>query len=182
MLNEVYKVYKNNPPHLFKPKSKYMVTGSTYLKERHLTAPDSKKQLLLSILKGCQRYNWKLEDWVVLDNHYHLMLESPEEADFLPKLINEVHKFTAIWLRKNNLVDVPKKIFHNYWDSCVTFESSYFARLNYIYFNPVKHGYVTHPKDYCFGSYFYRYPGFSQELKSLERKYPFERVNVRDDF
>src|SRR3990167_4244881 len=157
MLDEVYKANKNNPPHLFRPNSKYIVTGSTYLKRRHLIDQDSKEQLLLTILKGCQKYGWKLEDWVVLDNHYHLILESPENADSLPGLINSIHRFSSIWIRENKAINLPEKIFHNYWDSCITYEGSYFARLNYVYFNPVRHGYVSHPRDYRFGSYFYRY-------------------------
>ncbi len=82
----------------------------------------------------------------------------------------------------NGLQKSPEKIFHNYWDSCMTYERSYFTRLNYVYFNSVKHGYVLHPKEYPFGSYFYRYERFAKELKELECKYPFERVNVKDDF
>ena len=159
-----------------------MVTGSTYLKRRHLIDSDSRERLLLYILKSCQRYGWNLEDWVILDNHYHLMLESPENADSLPLLVKAAHKFTSIWLRKNKEVDTSKKIFHNYWDSCITYERSYFARLNYVYFNPVKHVYVSHPKDYPFGSYFYRYEKFAEELKILRDKYPFEGVNVNDNF
>lgn len=182
MTKEVYKVYKNNPPHLFRPDSKYMVTGGTYLKRNHLKGPDTKEQLLLAILKGCQRYGWKLEEWVILDNHYHLILESPEDADSLSHLINAIHKFTSIWIRKNKVIDNPEKLFHNYWDSCISYERSYFVRMNYVYFNPVKHGYVSHPKDYGFGSYCYRYQKFPEELKSLQYKYPFERVNVMDDF
>ncbi len=98
MLKEVYKVYKNNPPHLFKPHSKYMVTGGTYLKRGHLIDSDSKERMLLHVLKGCQRYGWKLEEWVILNNHYHLILESPGNADSLPQLINSIHRFTSIWI------------------------------------------------------------------------------------
>ncbi|HCN20061.1 MAG: hypothetical protein A3C38_00080 [Planctomycetes bacterium RIFCSPHIGHO2_02_FULL_50_42] len=182
MIKEVYKAYENNPPHLFRPCSKYMITGGTYMKRRHLIDPDSKEQLLLFILKGCQKYGWRLEDWVILDNHYHLMLESPENVDSLSRFINAIHRFTSIWIRKNKAVEATKKIFHNYWDSCISYERSYFARKNYIYFNPVKHGYVSHPRDYPFGSYSYRYQKYSEELEDLQYKYPCDRINVRDDF
>ena len=53
------------------------------------------------------------------------------------------------WLNlKNELTRLiqSKKVFYNYWDTCITYENSYFTRLNYIWYNPVKHGYVDSPE------------------------------------
>lgn len=75
-----------------------------------------------------------------------------------------------------------KRIFWNYWDTCITYERSYFARLNYIYFNPVKHGYVEVPESYPFGSYYYRMQNEEKHLERLKKDYPWDKVKVKDDF
>ncbi len=183
MENVIYKSYPHNPPHLFRQNAKYFITGATYLKRRFLSQPECKLHLLHSITKGCKKYDWTLEDWVILDNHYHLMLQSPGSPETMSLLFNEIHKFTAIWLKKNiSILKNKGKIFHNYWDTCITYEKSYFARLNYIYFNPVKHGYVEIAEDYIFGSYHYRIKIEKGYLEEIKGKYPWDRVNVKDNF
>ena len=113
MQEETYKVYKHNPPHLFIPNTKYFITGATYLKKGFLASKEGKTRLLNSIKRGCKKYHWTLEDWVILDNHYHLMLNAPNTANTLSKMINEVHKFTAIWLKKNLLeLKEEKRLFY----------------------------------------------------------------------
>ncbi|MFH0774642.1 MAG: transposase [bacterium] len=137
MQEENYKIYLHNPPHLFLPNTKYFITGATYLKRPFFATENSKEKLFNSIKMGCEKYHWVLEDWVILDNHYHLMLNAPCSADTLSKMFNEIHRFTAIWLKKNILeLKEEKRIFYNYWDSCITYEKSYWARLNYIYLIP----------------------------------------------
>ncbi len=183
MDKEIYKVYEHNPPHLFKPNAKYLITGLTYLKKNFLAPENSKAKLLTSINKACERYHWFLEDWVILNNHYHLMLNAPSDASTLKAMFNEIHKFTAIWLKKNfPELKEEKKIFYNYWDSCITYERPYFARLNYIYFNPVKHGYVKEAETYLWGSYRQRLVKENDYLNEIKKKYPWNKIIVRDDF
>ncbi|MFN3551055.1 MAG: hypothetical protein ACK4WJ_04535, partial [Endomicrobiia bacterium] len=80
MNEEIYKIYKHNPPHLFVPKAKYMITSAIYMKRNLLKHPASKKKLLYSLKMAAQKYNWILEDWIILDNHYHIMLSAPENS------------------------------------------------------------------------------------------------------
>jgi putative transposase len=197
-LEEIYKTYKHNPPHLFAPNAKYMITGAIYRKLPFLKAPEAKRHLLETLFKGCEKYNWSVEDWVILDNHYHVMLNGPDSALNLSKLINEVHKFTALWIKKNIIMECRNgidtvnalqkplhkttKIFHNYWDSCITYERSYFARLNYIYFNPVKHNYTANAEEYEFGSYRQRFLSQEEGIFNRQKEYPWDNIKVNDDF
>ena len=193
----IYKTYKHNPPHLFVKGAKYFITTATYKKKRFLKKSGVKERLLLSLQKEFYKHNWKIEDWVILDNHYHLMANAPQEAETLPSIIKKVHRFAALWIKKNfdlesinNVNGAPtwsvkpksEKIFYNYWDTCITFEKSYFARLNYIWYNPVKHGYVKSPDQWEFGSYFLRYKEDSKYIQKLHDKYPFDKLNINDNF
>lgn len=197
-MSEKYKTYKHNPPHLFRSNAKYFITGSTYQKVPYLRSDRAKQRLLKSLFKGFTDYDWKIEDWVILNNHYHLMVEAPSNAETLSKIIRDTHKFTALWIKKNiNLESkeymecsdrvgtLHNKIFHNYWDTCITYENSYYARLNYIWSNPVKHGYVEDAAKWKFGSYYYRQQNSednTRKLNKIIKNYLCDEVNVNDMF
>ena len=221
-----YKTYRHNPPHLFIDNAKYFITASTYNRKPYLRSSFVKERLYWSLEKEFSRHHWEIEDWVILDNHYHLMVNAPDNSKSLPDIIKEVHRFTALWIKKNiniesinHLPDVALvktgvdaykrestrlihkgeqslaltrsaqskrskkgKIFYNYRDTCITYEKSYYARLNYIWYNPVKHGYVDSPEKWKFGSYYFRFRKDAEEMQRLMKKYPFDKVKVRDDF
>ena len=69
-----------------------------------------------------------------------------------------------------------------YWDTCITNEASYFARLNYVHNNPVKHGLVQSAEQYpfCSANWFQTRaePAFRRKVESFR----YDRVNVVDDF
>jgi|TARA_B100000315_G_scaffold28113_1_gene23928 putative transposase len=183
MKNTIYKEYKHNPPHLFSPKAKYFITGATYQKKHWLKTNEAKQRLLKSIQIGFKQYGWILEDWVILNNHYHLMSNAPANSGTLSKMFNDIHKFVSLWIKKNIAESRrAKKIMHNYWDACITFEQSYFARLNYIWYNPAKHAYVENAEEWKFGSYASRIENEKEELEKLRKKFPCNKVKVRDDF
>jgi len=178
-MDSTYKIYQNNPPHLFLPECHYFITGATWHHVHHLQNPHAKARVVDYMFKSFAHYDWIIEDWVLLDNHYHIMARSSHQPDELPQIINNFHKFSALWLKKNIPLKTTPKIWHNYWDTCITYESSYYARLHYIWYNPVKHGYEDDPADWKFGSFYTR---DSHETASIMQKYPIDRVKINDDY
>ncbi len=179
----IYKEYKHNPPHLFSTNSKYFITGATYEKNMWLKSNEAKERLLKSIIIGFDKHGWTLEDWVILDNHYHLLCDAPDDSSNLPTMIQEIHKFVALWIKKNVTESKDaEKIMYNYWDTCITLEASYFARLNYIWNNPVKHGYTNNAEEWVYGSYFEKVKKDKEVLEKIIIKYPCDKVKVKDDF
>ncbi len=134
------------------------------------------------MFKSFEHFDWQIEDWTLLNNHYHIMAQAPENADTLANVINNFHKFSANWIKKHMPLNPgSEKIWHNYWDTCITYENSYFARINYIWFNPVKHKYVLQPQEWRFGSYAARTKaGYDKE--DIIKKYPFNDLSIKDDF
>ena len=183
IMESIYKEYNHNPSHLFSPNSKYFITGATYKKKMWFKNNKAKEQLLKSIIIGFDKHGWLLEDWVILKNHYHLLGNAPDDSSNLPEMMQEIHKFVALWIKKN----IPEsrnaeKIMYNYWDTCITFEASYFARLNYIWNNPVKHGYTNNAEEWIFGSYFKKAEKDKEALYKIMKKYPCDTVKIKDDF
>jgi putative transposase len=152
MIDDIYKTGKNTPAHLFRPNAIYMLTGAIY-KGQFLLQSSSRKQFWEEAFhKAADIHHWSIIAWVVLDNHYHAMLRAPENAVNLPTFISSYHKFTA---RKWNAEEHAqgRKVWWNYWDTCVRSEKDFMVRLKYIYWNPVKHGLVGQPENYPFSNY-----------------------------
>lgn len=174
------KRYPHAPAHLFVPGAKYWVTGSAYKHRKFFRAAETKWEMLRILNLGCQKFGWQLEDWVILDDHYHLMLQASDDGrKTIADVMNNFHKFSSMWIRKNYPeFKKEKRIFCNYWDTCITYERSYYARLNYLYHNPVKHGYVEKAEDYPFGSYYARMKIERLYLERLKKKYPFDKLDL----
>ncbi|MCF7919675.1 MAG: transposase [Candidatus Cloacimonetes bacterium] len=174
---EQFKKYQHNPPHLFKQNCKYFVTGATFMRQPYFNDDVTKEKLLYCLQKGFTDAGWQLEDWVILPNHYHLMADTLDSTVKITLIIKKIHQFSSIWLNKRDNMH-GRKVWFNYWDSCITFESSYFARLNYIWQNPVKHGCCLNAEDYKFSSFNERYVTDRDLVDGIREKYPCDLVQV----
>jgi putative transposase len=45
-----------------------------------------------------------------------------------------------------------RRIWFQFWDTCIRTEAGWFARLHYVMDNPVKHGLVKLPDEWAHGS------------------------------
>ena len=75
-----------------------------------------------------------------------------------------------------------RKIWFQFWDSHITFERSYLARLHYIHYNPARHGVSGVAENYkwCPASWFARNatPAFLATVKEFKT----DQLEVPDDF
>lgn len=113
------------------------------------------KGLLRDLLREVfTEYGWRLEHWVILDNHYHLLATSRTGRD-LPKIITKIHNKSAQAVNRhfppNERAD--PRVWYNYWDHCPRNEKDYNVRLCYLLNNPFKHGYVGDLKDWPWSSF-----------------------------
>ena len=161
-----------------------MVTAGTYQKAHFFSGDERLKGLHDGLLRYAHRYGWQLEAWAVFPNHYHFIGRPPEEeenAETLSRFLKHFHGRSSAWI--NRLEDCPgRKAWHNYWESRLTFEESYFARLNYVHANAVRHGIVPVANQYpwCSAAWF----EMTASAAMVKTIYGFktDRVNVKDDF
>ncbi len=144
------KRHKHTPAHLFLDNKAYFITGAIHQKRFLLAAPELKQKLMELIKRYFDHYNWQLHHWVILDNHYHLMGKSREGKD-LTAMIQSIHRASAPMIV--TATGCEKPVWWNYWDYCPRDEYDYWTRINYLLYNPVKHGYVTDLNDYPFSSF-----------------------------
>ena len=152
MTDIIFKTAPHNPPHLFVANTLYMLTASIYKGAHLMDSPQRKAEWRDAFYEAAKIYGWQIIAWVVLPNHYHAIARSPKNADNLFKFISSYHKYTARkWNNEDGLSG--RKVWWNYWDTCIRSEWDYYDRLKYVLWNPVKHGLVDKPEDYNFSNY-----------------------------
>ena len=148
----VFKKAPHNPPHLFLPNAIYMLTACVYERKPLIVSSKRKKDWLNAFQKAAEIHDWQIIAWVILHEHYHAIVQSPKNAKSLSKFVGSYHKFTA---RKWNDEDKSggRKVWWNYWDTCLLSENEYYTRLRYVFWNPVKHGLSDTPEEYKYSNY-----------------------------
>ncbi len=171
--------WKHAPLHLFMPNTVYMVTASTLYKQHIFTTPEKLRLLQEVLSEAAQTYQWNLEAWALFCNHYHFIARAPEDGTSLRRLIQRLHSQSA---RLVNEIDrTPgRRVWFQYWDTCLTYEKSYYARLNYVHNNPVKHGLVSIAEQYPFCSAAWFKAHASDDFRKKLATIPYDRVNVPD--
>lgn len=150
----IYRPHKNTPPHWFVSNAIYMVTGSVLYGKPLLNSTEKLANFCETLFERARILDWTLDAWFVMSTHYHFIARSPEHALSLKELVQGVHSINAKFV--NRLDGTPgRKVWYNYWDSCIQNEASYLARLRYVMMNPVKHGLVQNAEEYPFSSYKY---------------------------
>jgi putative transposase len=73
-------------------------------------------------------------------------------------------------------------VWFNFWDTKLTYERSYLARLNYVHQNPVRHGLVAKASQYrwCSAAWFERVtpPAMVKTIYGFK----IDKLNIHDDF
>ncbi|HNQ91089.1 MAG TPA: transposase [Verrucomicrobiota bacterium] len=162
----------------------YFVTASTYLREHHFRGHSRLRLLHGGLLAVARDFGWQLEAWAVFSNHYHFVAHSPSTASDAEKLkcmLHLLHVKTARWL--NKLDRKPgRRIWYNFWETRLTYQRSYLARLNYVHQNPVRHGLVRVANQYpwCSARWFERSASPAM-VKSIYR-FKIDSVQVADGF
>ena len=172
------------PTHQLSQRGTYFVTVGTYLKAHHFRGAERLRVLHRGLLTVAQDFNWRLEAWAVFSNHYHFVGHSPEKADdatSLSQMLGVLHTKTAAWV--NRLDRLPgRKVWQNFWDTRLTYEKSYLARLNYVHQNPARHRLVAVSNQYpwCSAAWFERTASPAM-VKSIYR-FKVDRVRLLDEF
>jgi putative transposase len=157
-MDEVKPPWPHAPTHQLSVRGTYFVTAGTYLKAHHFRGAVRLRVLHRGLLTVAREFNWQLEAWAVFSNHYHFVAHSPgqaQDAASLPAMLGVLHTKTARWL--NRIEGAPdRKVWHNYWETRLTYQKSYLARLNYVHQNAVKHGLVPAANQYpwCSAAWF----------------------------
>ncbi|MCF7818385.1 MAG: transposase [Kiritimatiellales bacterium] len=169
------------PEHRLIERGTYIVTCGTYRKQHFLNTPLKLTTVRNLLFELAEKHGWRLQAWAVMSNHYHFVASSPDDPATLKTMLSTLHTLSARDL--NRLDGAPKRrVWYNYYDSRITYEKSWLARLHYVHHNPVHHGVALNAEDYpwCSAAWFAREAG-SAFVKTVN-SFKIDQVKVYDDF
>ena len=158
-----------------------MVTAGTYQKAHFFATRERLEVLHRGLLAVSSEFDWRLEAWAVFSNHYHFIGHSPSDATTLSRMLSKLHERTAKWVNRLDGV-MGRKVWHNYWETSLTHEKSYLARLHYVHRNAVKHGLTLTPSAYpwCSAGWFER-TASTPQVRTIY-SFPTDRLKLLDEY
>jgi putative transposase len=112
----------------------------------------------IKTVKGSHPF--KIHGWVVLPEHMHCLLELPEnDSDFatrirlikigFSKAIPKTERRSSVRIKRGERGIWQRRFF----DHLIRDEADFQAHLNYIHYNPMKHGWVNQVKDWPYSTF-----------------------------
>jgi len=175
------KDWPHAPVHRLGEYGVYIVTAGTLYKQPLFDSPTKRESLERLLLSLAKVSGWQLEAWAVFANHYHFVARGCPESKPMREFLRELHSRSAIGLNERDGVK-GRTVWHNFWDTRLTLQHAYLARLNYVHQNAVKHGLVAVANQYpwCSAAWFERVASPAQ-IKTIY-SFKTDRVKVEDDF
>ena len=172
------------PTHRLSERGTYFVTAGTYRKAHHFRTPQRLEVLQCSLLAVTRDFCWELEAWAVFSNHYHFVAHPQGDsgsARSLSQMLGVLHTRTAGLINPLDKTS-GRKVWHNFWDTRLTYQKSYLARLNYVHQNAVKHGLAPVANQYrwCSAGWFEGVAAPAM-VRSIYR-FKTDALSVSDDF
>ena len=161
----------HQPPHPMRSEGIYLLTATCYEHRDHIRTPERRQDVVDLLFEWFIRHGMEVIAWVVLLNHYHVLVHVAE-FDALGAVFRRVHGRTShAW---NGADDTRgRKVWYRYSDRAMRSERHYYTTLNYVHYNPVKHGLVTSPYDWPWSSvHWYLEHNGREWLRDLWRRYP----------
>jgi putative transposase len=145
----------------------YFFTLVTYQRQPIFIEPLPQELLQSAWMDVCNRFPFTTDAFCILPDHLHCILTLPSEDANYPMRIREIKRlFTKAYLlhNKETLARNSSRLARGeatiwqrrYWEHTIQDEGDFKHHLNYIHYNPVKHGYVTRVSDWGWSS-FHRY-------------------------
>ncbi|WP_105169315.1 REP-associated tyrosine transposase [Pseudoalteromonas sp. T1lg23B] len=107
-----------------------------------------------------QRQPFDINAWVVLPDHLHVVLTLPDDDHDYSNRWREIKKRFCKSLPKTELLTDSRKrkgergIWQRrFWEHTIRDERDYWHHVNYVHFNPMKHGLVNRIIDWPYSSF-----------------------------
>ncbi len=130
------------PPHPFRQAGYYLITAANFEHAPIMAAPARCTEFETHLMETMQGIQADVVGWVVLPNHYHVLV-GVESLDWVSAALKGLHGTTS---REWNVADGQtgqRRVWYKFTDRMIRDQAHYYRALNYIHYNPVKHGYLS---------------------------------------
>lgn len=139
----------------------YFFTLTTEQRQPVLTQPRLREALRLAIVQVRQRYPFTIAGWVLLPDHLHCLWQLPAgDADFglrwslIKRLTNQALPRTPGAISLSRCLRRESGLWQRrFWEHRIRDEEDYRRHLDYLHWNPVRHGLVERVADWPWSSY-----------------------------
>jgi putative transposase len=137
----------HKPPHSPAALDWYLVTAATFEHCSHFSAPRELTALECRLLEAVRGTGSACAGWVVLPNHYHLLVQCENIPD-LGRALGRVHGRSSRYANRRD--GAPgRRVWYKYTDRRMRSDRHFWATLHYLISNPVKHGFVSDMRDWA---------------------------------
>ena len=128
----------------------YHVTSRGNTKQNIYINDEDRQKFLLILTLVVERFHWICHSYCLMDNHYHLLLETPA-----PNLSAGMRQLNGIYTQAfNRNHHRVGHLLQGRFKAIVIEKQAHLLELSrYIVLNPVHAGMVQHPEDYPWSSY-----------------------------
>jgi putative transposase len=152
----------HQPPHPFRKAGSFLITAANFEHANVMVAPERRTTFQDILLEGFQEIHAEIIGWVILLNHYHILV-NVESLDLVSNLLKQIHGSTSHTWNQQDRLTGKRKIWYRYADRVIRNEFHLHQTLNYIHYNPVKHGLVEDVYDWQWSSLFWYIEDKGQE-------------------
>jgi REP-associated tyrosine transposase len=115
---------------------------------------DNHLELLRSTLKTVKQYHpFSMLAYVFLPDHFHLLLQPTGPSNFSQIMHSLKPNFTKAYKQIMGVSGSMKFWQKRFWDHLIRDEADFQRHLDYIHYNPVKHGWVSRPENWVHSSF-----------------------------
>ena len=164
----------HGPPHPIVAEGWYHLSAACYYHEPIIGAQKGRMaDFALKLRAALQQGEVEnpVAAWCVLPNHYHALAHAKNVKLVAASLAKLHGSVSFVWNGEDNTRG--RKNWHSVMDRAMRSEDHYWAVMNYIHHNPVKHGYVKRWQDWPHSSvhdFMKKYP--REVVEALWRQYP----------
>jgi len=162
----------HRPPHQDWGEGAYLLTAACYEHAPIIGAtPQRMAEWERTLLETVAAFCGQVHAWCVLPNHYHTLVETTQVKTLVAGA-GQLHGRTShAWNRED--CSRGRKVWHGCEERAMRSEAHFWATMNYVHHNPVRHGYVTRWEDWPFSSASQYLAGMGrEEAERIWRSYP----------
>lgn len=139
------------PPHPFREAGVYMISVANFEHRAIMNSPKRRTEFEIRLLNAIKEITEELIAWVVLPNHYHVLLRV-QSLDGVSATLKHLHGTTSReWNIEDNLTE-KRRVWYKFVDTYIRNDAHLHIAFNYIHYNPVRHRYVIDPYEWPWSS------------------------------
>ena len=161
----------HEPPHFPTGRNVYLLTAANYEHAPVMQTEQRRAQLERELLEGLATLSEACAfGWVVLPNHYHLLAEV-DLAEFRLSVGRSHNRTATRWNREDGTPG--RRVWHRFVDRSIRNQRHFWAAVNHVHANPVKHGHVCRAEEWpCSSVHAYLAELGRDGLAAVESEFP----------